>query len=93
MPRGDRCWMRWYGNLHDWLVREDRDEVTRDINDGFRTEVGTDETVEAMQKLGFWRSWQPGVHPDWSSAWRSGIDVIFAADADGLVRRVTFRRM
>jgi hypothetical protein len=93
MARGDRCWMRWYGSLHDRLVHEGRAEVTRDITDEFRAKVGTEETVEIMQRPSFWRAGQPGGHSDWAAAWRSGIEINFSPDADGRVRRVTFRVM
>jgi hypothetical protein len=65
----------------------------RDITEEFRQEVGTDETVARMQQPGFWRATQPGGHLDWGSAWKAGLEVVFTPDPDGVVRRVTFRRM
>jgi len=93
MPRGYPCWMTWYCNLRESLVSESLHEVTRTINEAFRSEVGTSETVETMQKPGFWRSGQPDGHPDWGAAWKSGIEIVFQPDTDSVVRRVTFRVM
>jgi len=58
-----------------------------------RQSIGTTESLQSMQKPGFWNIRKPGGNPDFAGLVRQGIEVVPRTDPNGIVWAVGFRRM
>jgi hypothetical protein len=88
------CWRIWGKRLVGRLREEGLREITRTIDEDFRREVGTADTVEFMRQPSFWGSHRPkGARsaPEGNILLRVGLEVVPLQNNRFEADRVTFR--
>jgi len=58
-----------------------------------RQSIGTTESLQSMQRAGFWNIRKPGGNPDFAGLVRQGIEVVPRTGSNGIVWAIGFRNL
>jgi hypothetical protein len=68
-------------------------ELILPVDAELRQSIGTTESLQSMQKPGFWNIRKPGGNPDFAGLVRQRIEVVPRTGSNGIVWAIGFRRM
>jgi hypothetical protein len=86
-------WVDFGNRINESLALLRVPELILPVDADLRQSIGTTESLQSMQKPGFWTIRRPEGHPDYAGLVRQGIEVVPKTGSDGIVWGVGFRRM
>ena len=85
-------WIEFGNRINQSLDLLKVPEIIVPMDASLRQAIGTTESLQSMQKAGFWNLRRPGGNPDFAGWVRLGIEVVPKIDPSGIVWAVGLRR-